>query len=126
MQEDYLDCVAEAETALSPEELTRGVLRRIEGELGRVRGPDPYASRTCDLDLLLYGDIAVHTGNVTVPDPHLMERQYLMAGVLELAPDVALPGGAPLARTALALAPEMLAPLPQLTSRLRKEILNGR
>jgi len=125
-QPDYLDCVAEAETALSPAQLKHGVLHRIENELGRTRGSDSYASRTCDLDLLLYGDTALRTAEVIVPDPNLTERPYLVAGVLELAPDATLPGGLPLARAARALPLETLAPVPQLTSRLRKEILNGR
>ena len=30
------------------------VLRPIEAEVGRVRGPDRYAPRTIDLDLLAY------------------------------------------------------------------------
>ncbi len=120
-QPAYLNCVAEAHTALSPAELKLGVLRRIESELGRTRGPDPYASRPCDLDLLLYGDLALSTDEVTVPDPHLTERPYLIAAILELAPDARLPGGVPLAGAP----PEALVPLSELTSRLRKEILYG-
>jgi GTP cyclohydrolase I len=122
-QPSYLNCVVEAETGLPPARLKREVLRAIEGELGRTRGDDPYASRPCDLDILLYDELALRTPEVSIPDPHLLERPYLGRAVLELAPEVKLPGGQPLRHAIRGWGAMALVPLPELTARLRKEIV---
>jgi 2-amino-4-hydroxy-6-hydroxymethyldihydropteridine diphosphokinase len=67
-------------------------LRPIEGALGRVRGADPYAARTIDLDVLVYGLEAHHDDDLRVPDPDLLERPFLAAAAAELAPDLVPPG----------------------------------
>ncbi len=140
-QPPYYNCVVEAETEIPPAELKRTVLRPIEAQLGRTRGPDPYAARTCDLDLLLYDDLVLRAEGLIIPDEHLTERPYLVEAVLELAPRMVVPGaGVPLAQAAQAAAktpraraaewagateaaaPAPLVPLREFTERLRKEI----
>ncbi len=124
-QEPYLNCVVEAETDLPPAELKGTVLAGIERELGRTRDADRWSPRTCDLDLLLYGDLLLHEKGITTPHPDLTDRPYLARAVLELAPGLVLPGtGAPLAEhpRVRAMEREPLGALPGLTGRLRKEI----
>jgi len=53
-QPAFYNGVVEIATDLPPDDL-RQLLRRIETQLGRRRSRDPYAARTIDLDLLLYG-----------------------------------------------------------------------
>lgn len=53
---DFLNAAAKFATSLSAEELKSEVLRPIEKELGRVRGPDRFAPRTIDLDILIFDD----------------------------------------------------------------------
>ncbi len=91
-QPDYYNCVLRAETALQPEELKFGLLRRIEQCLGRERGEDRYAPRTIDIDILIYGSAVVDGLGLTVPDPDILERPFLAAGLLELDPLIVLPG----------------------------------
>jgi 7,8-dihydro-6-hydroxymethylpterin-pyrophosphokinase len=67
------------------------VLRRIEAALGRRRGPDKYAPRPIDLDLLLYGDSVVEEPDLVLPDPDLRTRPFLAAALQELAPGLIEP-----------------------------------
>ncbi len=91
-QPQYLNCVAEIETRAAPSELKHEILRPIEQELGRVRTGDKYAPRTIDLDLIAYDDLVLSTADMQLPDPQILERPFLAAGLGELAPDMVLPG----------------------------------
>lgn len=105
-QPDFVNAVAMLETALPAPALLAAMLR-IEREAGRVRGDagERWGPRTLDLDLLLYGDALIDEPGLTVPHPHLHERAFALLPLVEIAPDVAIPGRG-LARDALAgLAP---------------------
>lgn len=52
-KKNFWNLAVEIETDLSRPKL-QSALRRIESELGRVRGPDKFASRPIDIDLVLY------------------------------------------------------------------------
>ncbi len=90
-QGDFLNAVFEIETRLPPRRLKRDVLGGIERELGRVRTGDPYGPRTIDLDLLLYGDRVADASGLKLPHGDL-RRPFVAAAVLELAPELRLPG----------------------------------
>ena len=92
-QPDYYNAVVLIQTDIPPRTLKFDVFRGIERDLGRVRGPDKYAARTVDLDILLYGTRVVAESGLEIPDPDLCERAFLAAGVLELAPGIRMPGG---------------------------------
>ncbi|MFB3881528.1 MAG: 2-amino-4-hydroxy-6-hydroxymethyldihydropteridine diphosphokinase [Armatimonadota bacterium] len=127
-QPPYYNCVVEVDTEAPPSELKRSVLRAIEDELGRKRGADRFASRTIDLDLILYGDLVVSTEELALPDVEIRERPYLAAGVAELNPQLAMPdAGERIADIAASLAekaPRMKA-LRDYTRELRRDIVNG-
>tara|TARA_R110001592_G_scaffold30513_6_gene109169 strand:+ start:971 stop:1501 length:531 start_codon:yes stop_codon:yes gene_type:complete len=91
-QPDYLNGVARIRTDMAPLDLKTAVLRVIETALGRERTDDAYAARCIDLDLILYQDYVVHNDDLTLPDPDILTRPFLSAGILELAPDITLPG----------------------------------
>ena len=91
-QPSFVNGVAEVRTDLGPRPLKFEVLRGIETALGRRRGPDKYAPRPIDLDLLLYGDLVVREPDLVLPDPDLRERLFLAAALRELAPGLAPPG----------------------------------
>lgn len=86
---DYLNAVVEIETKLLPAVLLRE-LQRIEQAHGRER-TYRHAPRTLDLDLLLYGDQAIATPDLTVPHPRLHERAFVLLPLLELAPELEIP-----------------------------------
>jgi 2-amino-4-hydroxy-6-hydroxymethyldihydropteridine diphosphokinase len=69
------------------------VLLGLERRFGRVRdGVPPQGPRTLDLDLLVYGDAQIDEPGLTVPHPRLHERRFVLEPLVELAPDLELPG----------------------------------
>ena len=93
-QPDFLNCVVELQTELEPRPLL-AELQAIEQRLGRVRS-FRNAPRTCDLDLLLYGERVVDEPGLRVPHPRLRERRFVLEPLAELAPGIRLPDGTPL------------------------------
>jgi 2-amino-4-hydroxy-6-hydroxymethyldihydropteridine diphosphokinase len=91
-QPDYVNAVAEIQTDLAPDALL-SALHDIENTHQRVRDPARrYGPRTLDLDLLVYGRIRLKTVNLTLPHPRLHERAFVLVPLLEIAPDLDLPG----------------------------------
>ncbi len=122
----FYNGVVAVETDLGPREIKYQVLRRIERELGRVRGSDRFAPRTIDLDLLLYDDLVLREPGLVLPDPTIQRRAFWALALAELAPGLVLPGvGRPVAEVAAALPPGGAQPLDAFTERLRREVEHG-
>jgi 2-amino-4-hydroxy-6-hydroxymethyldihydropteridine diphosphokinase len=92
---DYMNSVVAIKTGLSALELLAS-LQNIETQFGRQR-PYPNAPRTLDLDLLLYGDEQHHSTTLIVPHPRMHQRAFVLEPLAQIAPDIKLPGLAPLA-----------------------------
>lgn len=94
-QPDFINAVAEVETALAPRALL-DALQAIEREHGRERrfrdGP-----RTLDLDLLLYGEQRIDEPGLSLPHPRMHERAFVLAPLVEIAPGSVIPGKGPAA-----------------------------
>jgi 2-amino-4-hydroxy-6-hydroxymethyldihydropteridine diphosphokinase len=120
-QPDYFNGVWRVETSLTPRDLKFGVLRHIEDQLGRVRGPDKYAPRTIDLDVLLCGREALDDPDCPVPAPEIRKRPFLVTCLLELEPDLVLPDtNEPLTSLLGPQGAQAYEPAAELTSRLRR------
>jgi len=89
-QPDFINAVAEIETALGARALLEALLA-AERRFGRRR-EFPGAPRTLDLDLLLYGDRVIAEPWLIVPHPRMHERAFVLAPLAEIAPDIAIPG----------------------------------
>ena len=79
----FYNAVLELETTLS----ARGLLdlcHRIETQLGRTRPNEGYASRTIDLDILLYGEQAIAEEGLMVPHPRMLARRFVLEPLCEL------------------------------------------
>ncbi len=87
---DYINAVAEISTRLTALELLFQ-LQRIENEAGRER-PYRNAPRTLDLDLLLYGSARIDSERLTVPHPRMLERDFVMVPLAEVAPSAFIAG----------------------------------
>jgi 2-amino-4-hydroxy-6-hydroxymethyldihydropteridine diphosphokinase len=89
-QPDFLNAVARLDTLLSAEQLLEN-LQKIEQRQGRERS-FAGAPRTLDLDLLLYGSQRIDSPRLTVPHPRMHERAFVLEPLIELAPEIAIPG----------------------------------
>ena len=90
-QARYLNAALLVETSLDPEALLERCLD-VERQLGRVRR-ERWGPRTLDLDLL-WADEAGHevrrdSASLTLPHPHLAERSFALAPLLDMRPDLA-------------------------------------
>jgi 2-amino-4-hydroxy-6-hydroxymethyldihydropteridine diphosphokinase len=85
-QPDFVNAVAQLETGLPAERLL-AELQEVEGRHGRKRS-FPNAPRTLDLDLLLFGDLALRTPALEIPHPRMHERAFVLKPLLEIAPDL--------------------------------------
>jgi len=88
-QPDFLNCVAEIETLLTPKELLY-YLQSIEKNLKRERlihwGP-----RTIDLDILLFDDLITTDAELIIPHPEMENRLFVLTPLKEIAPFVIHP-----------------------------------
>lgn len=92
----YLNAVAQLSTSLAPLALL-DTLQGVENEQGRVRTNERWTARTLDLDLLLYGDQQIDHERLTVPHPGMTVRSFVLVPLLEIAPDINIPGKGPAA-----------------------------
>ena len=93
-QPAFVNAAALLETTLDARTLLDQMLQ-IERDWGRDRagdGSDRWGARTLDLDLLLYGDAALDEPGLRVPHPHLHERAFALVPLVEIAPDIVIPG----------------------------------
>jgi 2-amino-4-hydroxy-6-hydroxymethyldihydropteridine diphosphokinase len=83
----FVNAVAEIATARAPSVILR-TLHDIEGELGRVRGPERNAARAADLDLLDFNGMVSGEGDWPIlPHPRLAARAFVVHPLAEIAPD---------------------------------------
>ena len=82
----FLNAAAVGETSLTASDLLDRLLA-VEQQFGRRR-PHPGASRTLDLDLILYGDAVIaESPRLLVPHPRFRERRFVLAPLAEVAGD---------------------------------------
>ncbi len=122
-QSDYFDCVVKIETTIGPQELKSRVLRAVEEKLGRRRSADRYASRTIDIDLILYGNLQISTRELTIPDPEIEHKAFLALPLCEVEPNLTLPPvDKSIQEVADKFANEEMVPLKDFTDTLRELI----
>lgn len=90
-QPDYINAAVRLETSLDPQALLQQ-LQTIENNHGRQR-TIRWGARTLDLDLLLYGDRQIDEPNLTIPHPEIMNRDFVLYPLYDLAPELELPNG---------------------------------
>lgn len=87
----FLNGAVVIDTTLAPHVLLETLLA-VEARFGRRRAGTPRnASRTLDLDILLYGDRVIRSPNLTVPHPRMHERRFVLAPLAEVAPEMVHP-----------------------------------
>lgn len=81
----FLNMCVRITTTLSPEQLL-ATTKDIELQLGRttksVNGQ--YHDRPIDIDILTYDDLHINTPSLTLPHPHMHERDFVMIPLREI------------------------------------------
>ena len=95
-QPDFLNAVLRIRTALGPEELLDAA-KAVERELGREPGGVRHGPRPIDVDVLLLGDLEFSSERLSLPHREVRSRRFVLEPLLELEPELSLPGGRPLA-----------------------------
>ncbi len=90
-QPDYLNAVVVVETTLAPLDLWKHT-SAIEKAQGRLPGATRNAARTLDIDVLLFGDIALNTSYLVIPHPRMHLRKFVLRPLLEIEPMIKIPG----------------------------------
>lgn len=82
--EPFLNLVVGFQTAESVAAL-RACLRAIEDAAGRVRGPDKFAPRTLDIDLLTYGDALGLVDGYELPRDEILRYAFVLKPLADVA-----------------------------------------
>jgi 2-amino-4-hydroxy-6-hydroxymethyldihydropteridine diphosphokinase len=91
-QPSYLNGAVALDTELGPRDLLE-VLLDIERSLGRDRSAEVrWGPRTLDLDLLVHGDLVRDEPGLTLPHPRLHERRFALEPLVDLDPELVVPG----------------------------------
>lgn len=90
-QPNYLNQVIECRTELKPEELMK-ICKLVEKEMGRPvdlpqLGNVRWKSRIIDIDILFYGPLVIETPTLTIPHPGIYDRDFVIEGLCDLAPE---------------------------------------
>lgn len=91
-QSPFVNGVFAVATSLDPSALL-GLLKRLEGELGREE-TYRWGPRVIDMDILLFGECRHESETLLIPHPYLLHRPFAHIPLLDLAPDARLPSGA--------------------------------
>ena len=113
-QPDFINAAAALDTQLAADALLEELFA-IEARFGRKRAFH-HAPRTLDLDLLLYGDETRRTARLTLPHPRMHERAFVLLPLLEIAPDIVIPGRGPARDLMAACREQKLAKLAIISS----------
>ncbi len=101
-QPDFLNAAVRIRTELEPEALL-DLCKEIEAERGRALDAPRHSPRPLDVDLLLLGDLELSTERLTLPHPEVTSRRFVLAPLLELDTELALPDGTRLSDALAAL-----------------------
>ncbi|WP_028202032.1 2-amino-4-hydroxy-6-hydroxymethyldihydropteridine diphosphokinase [Paraburkholderia nodosa] len=91
--DDYYNCVVKIETSLDVHALL-ALCQRVEHHFGRER-PFRNAPRTLDIDILLYGDATIDETHLVVPHPRMTGRAFALVPLVEIDPELVIPGLGP-------------------------------
>ena len=110
---DYLNAVVRIDTDLEPYGLLLHLLE-IEMMFGRKRGGGAdsrrNAPRSIDLDLLMVGDLIIRSAPLVLPHPRMHERAFVLRPLLDLAPDLMVPGHGPAAHLLSRVSDQIIVP----------------
>jgi len=91
-QPNFINAVASIDTSLGARQLLDALLD-LEIAQGRHRDSEQrWGPRRLDLDLLLYDELTMDTDGLTLPHPRMHERAFVLVPLLEMDPELSVPG----------------------------------
>lgn len=90
-QPAFVNAVAGLLTLLTPRELLTE-LKQLESRQGRQTPVVRWGPRRIDFDLLVYAGERVDEADLTVPHPGVPVRNFVLYPLLDIAPDLIVPG----------------------------------
>jgi len=90
-QPDFVNAAVGVLTQLAPAELLRE-LRAIERAAGRAEARKRWGPRILDLDLLVHDRTRSAGPELVLPHPGIVERNFVLYPLAEIAPDLEVPG----------------------------------
>ena len=99
-QRDFYNACVRVRTELAPVDLL-DACKAVERELGRAPAGPRHGPRPIDVDVLLLDGIELSGARLTLPHPEVGVRRFVLVPLLELDPELTVPGVGPLS-TALA------------------------
>lgn len=85
-QANFLNTVISGQTELAPGELLTRV-KQLEHEIGRIKRFH-WGPREIDIDIIFYGSLILETPDLVIPHPRLYERDFVLAPLNDLKPEL--------------------------------------
>ncbi|MDC1286579.1 2-amino-4-hydroxy-6-hydroxymethyldihydropteridine diphosphokinase [Gammaproteobacteria bacterium] len=82
---NFLNLVACFDSPLEVEKVAKA-FRDIENQLGRDRSLPKFASRSIDLDILLYDDRILDIPGIRIPRPEILVNAFVLKPLQDIAP----------------------------------------
>ena len=86
----FYNQVVRIETILEPLPLLQEI-KKIELEMGRIP-TFQYGPRLIDIDILLYDRLMMNSPELKIPHPQMKSRAFVLTPLVEIAPDLVIPG----------------------------------
>ncbi len=103
-QPEFLNACVRIRTVLEPLELL-DACKEVERIVGRAAGGVRHGPRVIDVDVLLLDGVEFASERLTLPHPEVSSRRFVLVPLLELDPELRLPGaGGRLVESLVALA----------------------
>src|SRR4051794_19277609 len=90
-QRDFFNACVRIETPLDPEALL-DACKTVERALGREPGGVRHGPRPIDVDVLVLEGVEYESERLLLPHPEVTTRRFVLLPLLELDPDLELPG----------------------------------
>ena len=88
---DFINAAVSGQWPASVEALHE-VCKKLEEAAGRPINHEHYASRTLDLDIILFGEQVIHSDTLDIPHKQALKRLFVLVPLAEIAEDWNFPG----------------------------------
>ncbi len=85
----FINMAVSVDTTLPPETLLT-LVKEIETVLGRTE-TFRWGPRIIDLDILFYDNVVMKKPEMSIPHPHIKDRDFVLRPLAEIAPDLVHP-----------------------------------